>query len=129
MVDHWQCPVKISVLPLLKSHSLSAWCQGGKVAAWRTKCNVCFYKLRWIFPKVRGIGQYFHIVSVVCLSSSTGSFDTVCSSSFCGTPSFMTVSQMRLSIFFMPFDCWKDIMRAIFWFPPTVSQIDGNVQI
>lgn len=51
------------------------------------------------------------------------------SSAVCGALSFMTTNQMGLSVFPMPCDCWKDLMKAIFWFPATVSEIDDDVKI
>lgn len=53
----------------------------------------------------------------------------VYSSAVCGALSFMTTNQIRLSIFSMPCDCWKDLMKAIFGFPATVSEIDDDVEI
>lgn len=94
-----------------------------------SKIQHMLLQIKMDYPKTEGDKAIFSHCLGCYLSSSTGSFDTVCSSSFCGAPSLMTMNQKRLSIFFMPFDCWKDIMRAIFWFPATVSQIDGNVQI
>lgn len=79
MVDHWQGLLENSVMPMLKKHSLIAWCQEGKAAAQRAKrhgINVYLHKFKWIIPKLRGgRGMTFsHIVMVVCISSSNTEF-------------------------------------------------------
>lgn len=74
--------------------------------------------------------QHFHTLSWLSISLQIiESFDMVYSSAVCGALSFMTTNQIRLSIFSMPCDCWKDLMKAIFGFPATVSEIDDDVEI
>lgn len=133
MADHWQGLLESSVKPILKIF-FNCVVPGRKVSSTESKTwwhQCVLLQIQMDYPKIKGRRgvTFSHIVMVVCISSSNTEFWHGVFFSSLFTPPFFDTNQMRLSIFPLPCDCWKDIMRAIFWLPATVSQLDGDTEI